>query len=156
MAEPNERAPRGSDWLALALLLGLLFGGAAAGQAVARALAPGSVVAEWIGFFMLPLALALGLQLWLGLWLLLALIGLARRPQRWSSALERSPRARSARGAWVFVPVAVGIGGMAGVLMAVTAAAPAALLVCPLAGLLYGLTTWSLARSGWLRLPKHE
>jgi hypothetical protein len=56
--------PRRSTKAIVVTLIGTTFGGALTGLALAWLLAPGSAVAQFVGFMMLPLVLGFGFKLW--------------------------------------------------------------------------------------------
>lgn len=56
--------PRRSTKAIVVTLIATAFGGGLAGLALARLLAPGSAVAQFVGFMMLPLVLGFGFKLW--------------------------------------------------------------------------------------------
>jgi hypothetical protein len=59
-----EIPPQRSTKAIIATLVATAFGGALAGVGLAWLLAPGSAVAQFVGFMMLPLVLGFGFQLW--------------------------------------------------------------------------------------------
>lgn len=56
--------PRRSTKAIISALVATAFGGAGAGLALAWILAPGSAIAQFVGFIMLPLVLGFGFKLW--------------------------------------------------------------------------------------------
>jgi hypothetical protein len=148
---------RRSPWSVAITFFGLFLGGAATGLGLARVLAPGSWWAEAVSVFAFPVAFAVSLQAWFGLALLsliprligFVVAGDARRPR----PLAPAP----IPGAIVFVPVASGIGAVAGLLAGWLSTTTSAWVVAPVywvIGTLYGLLAWRLARAGFLMPPE--
>jgi hypothetical protein len=129
-------------------LLALLVGGAVAGPALARSVAPGSAVAEFVSFLVLPFSLLLGLMLWLGVaTLALLLTSGLRRPKR----VPDAPRMR--RGGFVFVPVSVVLSGSVGIFVGVLPSSTSfigAFLGYQMLGTFFGILAWQLAQRGHL------
>ena len=152
MESPRSRSP-----LSIALTFFALFaGGIAAGVALAWTFAPGSQWAEAVSAFAFPLAFAFGLQAWFGL----ALVGLfAQVTRRLIGRAAPPPRPShvSIPGSVAFVPIASGIGALAGLVVGWLSPTRSVWLVGPvywLLGTLYGLLAWRLARAGFLVPPE--
>jgi hypothetical protein len=148
--------PASRTALSVALTFAALFvGGAGVGVALADVLAPDSEWAEAVSAFALPLAFILGFQAWLGLALLGMFAHAARRlTGRPATAAPIQPRIP---GAIVFVPIASGTGGAAGLIVAWLSSSRSAWLVLPAywaVGTLYGVLVWRLARAGFLVPPE--
>jgi hypothetical protein len=124
------------------------------GLARASAVAPGSIVANIVGFFALPLAFVTGLQAWYGLALFLALFQLVSR--RASSSREIRVRPAVPGGSFVFLPLSAGAGAIAGAilgLVSTTRSGWLAWLVYWVIGTIHGTIAWRLARAGVLIPP---
>ncbi|MGR9101453.1 MAG: hypothetical protein ACU826_12900 [Gammaproteobacteria bacterium] len=153
-------APRRPLWSMLALLSLALFGGGEAGLFLAASLAPDSDVAAFFSFLMLPAALIAGFYGWLGL-ALLSGVG------RWVAGdFRRRPVDPGAErgqivpdGSWAFVPAAAGFASVGGLLAGLLSATQSFLVVVGLyclAGTLYGVALWRLARAGYLPFPDSD
>jgi hypothetical protein len=163
------RAPGGSAralgsgpsvWAQVAATFGVFFGGAGAGIALARVVAPGSDVAQFVAFLVLPLALATGFQLWLGAAIVLLLPRLVRaiRRREWRADVvtpaEEIHDVPPGHGA--FVVTGTGWGAAAGLIVGFLPSASsfiAAAGAFVALGLGYGLLTRALARRGLLSFP---
>jgi hypothetical protein len=163
MTNPQERPIR-----LMLSILGAFGSGPFLGIGLARLLAPGSFVAESIGMFAFPLAFIVGLQAWLGLAIFAAIVGLGRRllskqPWRWTTpGVVGVPP-----GSFVFVPLSVGAGLLAGLVVGLVSDTHALLTVgrrcgsilwrCGLAARTIGVPAVSGARgmtsSEWDLLP---
>ncbi len=141
------------------ITLGLFFGGGVGGVCLATYLAPDSIISSFVGLLALPLAFLTGMQFWLGFALLSALVYGIRR------FLGRTIEPPSAMagdrgvppGSYAFLLTSLVASVASGVVMAVVATRLgffATLLTYLLVGLLYGLTCWLLARSGFLPFPE--
>ena len=149
----------------LGLLAGLLFGGMAIGLAIALGPGGGSVGAIVIGFFSLPLCFGLGMSAWRGVAGAWMIGGLARAliRSRGDEATFRKETVAHLRstggtlpGTWVFVPIALVVGALAGVAMAIAAngdrlLAGGSMLAASVA---YGIILRRLARRGLLPLSE--
>jgi hypothetical protein len=139
-------------------MLGAFGSGPLLGTGLACLLAPDSFVAEGIGMFAFPLAFVLGLQAWLGLAIFSAVLHAGRR--LFSKQLRRSLTGSSVvvpPGSFVFVPLSVGAGLLAGIVVGLvsdTHALLTSVLLFVAAGALYGAVVWQLARSGYLPFPE--
>ena len=149
----------GSDQPVLATIAafaGLFFGGGAVGDWLARTLAPGSWVAEAVSVFALPLAFAMGLQAWYGLALLGLVPHLVRLVLR-PGTPARMKRPVSLPGAWVFLPLSVSFGAIAGVVAGLASPTHPVWIVAPIylsVGTVHGVVAWRLARRGILMPPE--
>ena len=137
-----------------------MFGGALLGETLSLSLAPGSTFASFVSFAMLPLAFVLGIHLWVGLALVKALWWLAGRFVQWIRRRHSVPGdARPSPvepyvppGSFVFVPVSVGLAGLAGVCVGLVSRVGFILTVSTYVfiGALYGASAWLLARAGYV------
>jgi hypothetical protein len=137
-------------------MLGVFGSGPLLGIGLARLLAPGSFVAESIGMFAFPLAFVVGLQAWLGFAIFAAVAGFGRRLLSKKLAQHTGPSA-APPGSFVFVPLSVGAGLLAGIvvgLVSETHALMTSVLLYVAAGIVYGSVVWQLARSGYLPFPE--
>jgi hypothetical protein len=140
----------------LVTVLGMFFGGAGVGLLLAEWLAPSAAIASLVSFLMLPAAMIAGFHAWLGAAILLSVPRLARR------LIDPSGRTTEdclvPPGAWAFLPIGSGAGGLGGLLTGLLS--PASVLVTVpiywLAGTAYGFGLWRLARSGHLPFPDPE
>jgi hypothetical protein len=151
---------RPSPWAQLVVTMVVFFGGAVAGTALAGFVAPGSDVAQFVAFLVLPLALGTGFQLWLGAALVLLLPRLVRaiRRREWRGDGETPiddvhfvPPGHAAfvvTGAGWSLAAGVAIGLLPSATSFVGAAGAFAAL-----GLGYGLLARALARAGLLPFP---
>lgn len=149
--------PTRSPLSVAAAFLGLFAGGAAAGAGLARLLAPGSWWAGALSVFAFPVAFALGLQSWFYLALLGAVPRVARLLFRGGAGPVRPLVKAPIPGASAFVPIASGIGGAVGLVvgwLSNTHSVWLVTLVYWVAGTLYGLLAWRLARAGLLMPPE--
>ena len=140
----------------IAAFVGLFLGPAAVGDGLARTLAPGSWVAEAASVFALPLAFAMGLQAWYGLALLGLIPHLARLVFRPGTPV-RTRRPVSLPGAWVFLPLSVAFGAIAGVVAGLASPTHPVWIVAPIylaVGSLHGAVACRLARRGILMPPE--
>lgn len=136
----------------LGAFFGLFIGGGAAGTGLASLLAPGSVWAEAVGLFAFPLAFVFGMQAWFGLALLSVV---PRLLGFWRS--RPAPLYPSVPGSIAFVPIASAHGAVAGLVSGWLSSAYPFWVVAPaywLAGTLYGVLAWRLARAGFLMPPE--
>jgi hypothetical protein len=149
----NARSPLG----VVAAFFGLFIGGAVVGVWLARVLAPGSWWAEALSGFALPVAFAMGLQAWYGLALLGVALRLLSLLFRGNVSEGRPPANPRIPGAFVFLPIASGIGAVVGLLVGLLSASHSVWVVTPIywaVGTLHGLLAWRLARSGFLMPPE--
>jgi hypothetical protein len=138
----------------------LFMGAPIPGLVLSQSLAPSSGVAGLVSFVMFPLAFVLGAHLWLGFVLLAALwrlVGkfvrwLARRPPRPDDRPPTPAGPQVPPGSFVFVPVSVGLSGLAGVCVGFLSPAGFILTVGAYVflGMLYGVAVWLLARAGYV------
>jgi hypothetical protein len=139
-------------------MLGAFGSGPLLGIGLARLLASGSFLAESIGMFAFPLAFVVGLQAWLGFAIFAAVAGFGRRLFSKQPAQHTRPSATAAPpGSFVFVPLSVGAGLLAGLvvgLVSETHALMTSVLLYVAAGTFYGGVVWQLARSGYLPFPE--
>ena len=141
----------------IAALFGLFLGGGAIGLVLASTFAPGSMVANAVSFFALPLAFAVGLQMWYGLALLHAvvrLLGMRRTPH---VPRENRTRASGLAGSFVFLPLSSAAGATAGAVVGLLPTARSGLLawlVYWAVGTIHGMLAWRLARAGVLMPPE--
>ena len=152
MSTPQS-APPPSVALQVVALAVLFLGGGVAGDWLATRLAPDSFVARFFGLFALPLAFASGLQSWVGFAIAIALW---RTITRGPATPEERRAQRVPSGSIVFVPIAVGFGGAAGLMIGLLGSAVGLLLtlgVYLLLGLGYGTACWLCARAGYLPFP---
>lgn len=153
MADPTSRS-----WLVTVPTLGALFlGGCWLGLALAEWAAPGSILATFAGFFMLPAAFLAGFQLWLGVaifWAILKLLKwLVKRDRPFDGG---GYEARVPPGSWVFVLTSLLSSAICGFLVALTASQMSFLATLGLflgVGFAYGVGCWLLARNGYLPFP---
>ena len=149
----------------LLVLAGLLFGGMGVGVLLAQILAPGSLLAEAVGFLVLPLCLGAGMSAWHAAATaavsrrLLGSIFQAARGKDLHEAVEENLsdlRGQQIPGTGVFLPssflISAGAGALIGVLPA-SIGFLAAFAVLTLTGLCYGVLLRHLARAGILPLP---
>jgi hypothetical protein len=141
--------------LQVAALAVLFLGGGVVGDRLATWLAPDSFVARFFGLFVLPMAFASGLQSWVGFAIALALWRTVTRgpmtPEQRNVELAIPP------GSIVFVPIAVGFAGVAGLLIGLLGSTFGILVTVSLyvlLGLGYGTACWLCARSGYLPFPQ--
>lgn len=150
-------------WAQFLTLAVMLFGGALAGSGVERAVAPESDVAHLVGFVLLPLSLGLGLVAWF--YLALAITGgriasawaRNRRGFREAVAASADPEAPTLPGTGVFVPIAIGICAVGGVIVAILPGGDSFLLTVAAhvtLGAAYGLAARALALRRYLTLPE--
>lgn len=139
----------------MVLFLGSGIGGAWLG----RHMAPGSVVANLLGFLMLPMAFLVGMQLWMGAAILAWLVRLVfRRPRPPSTIMASMPRegaGETRSGAWVFVVVCPLFTLPAGLVTGWLSESYRILPVLGLyaaVGLLFGIAVWQLAKRGYIDL----
>jgi hypothetical protein len=166
--EPGGRGTIRQIASALALLGALFFGGIAVGMAIALTVGGGSTGAIAVGFVALPLAFGLALGAWralLGAWVIAALAKSALRSggdeERFRDEMMgamggvRGGGSVVLPGTWVFIPITLLVGAVAGLLMAVVAegsgGVAGVLLFGASAGL--GLLMRRLARTGRLLIP---
>ena len=125
--EPGRRSTIRQIASVAALLGGLFFGGLAVGVAIAVTLGGGSAGAILVGFVTLPLAFGLALGAWralLGAWVIAALAKSALRSggdeERFRDEMVgalggiRAGGPVVLPGAWVFIPITLGVGGGGG------------------------------------------
>jgi len=147
------------------LLFVLFIGGMELGLLLAEWLAPGSWLAKAAGMFMLPLSLGLGMTAWYTIATTVILSKLAMKFARRPDADFRAAAVDTLRetvrkvppGAFIFLPISLGVCFVAGVLMGLSPHARSLLLsvaVCTLLGAAYGATCWLLARGGHLPIPE--
>ena len=138
----------------------LVAGGAGVGALLARVAGDGSTGALTAGAVTLPIALGIGVGAWGGLakaWIVAKLWGALRRPE-----IAQDPKAAIAAqfaelrdggplpGAWVFLPVSLGVGAVGGFVVALASGGGVvgATAVYALAGGVFGVVTTRLARRG--------
>jgi len=133
------------------VLSGSLFlGGALGGVALTAALAPGSALSMLIGLCTLPFAFLTGM----GLWLVMALPSDIKGSfGRQGSGINPGAQSPARPGAIALLFTALGSSAIAGLALAFLSGWPAIVFLMILAGLVYGVTCWLLARAGWLAYP---
>lgn len=149
---PGESRP----WLTIGVTAVMFLGGAPAGLALARWFAPGSPVAEFVAFLVLPLSFVCALVLWQGFTLLVLLLkliagGLKKRTQPQEAvALLRRKAALMIPVPVVFcVPAGLIVGWLGDGVLAAMGGFSAV-------GLIYGLGLYALAQKDLLPLLEPE
>ena len=158
-AQADRHAVQRPGSITVPVVLVLFLGGGAVGTALANALAPGSIVAAFFGFFMLPAAFIGGFYAWIGLALLNAIGHLIRRWRGREAAAAPIPRAHEKvvpPGSIAFLLTSLVSTTMAGFVIGFLSSewslmSAWALIVGVGAG--YGVLCWLLARSGFLPFP---
>ena len=157
-ASAGIRFPRGSPLLSFFLIALLFLGGGVFGVELAEIMAPDSILAQFVGLFLLPLSFAIGMQLWLGFALLMAIGHLIVYVFRKKKSVSQQPATpfTAPPGAFVFLPVSLFLSVAAGILTAIVSSLNFFLVffvyIC--VGAIYGTVVWMIARSGYLPLPE--
>lgn len=152
--------PTRSPALVLASVVASFAGGPALGAFVAHWSAPGSELAQVVSPLAFALAFAGGLMLWFGIGALSVVHGALRRGLRGRGNRRRPSRPATQRippGYGVFLPVALGLGLLAGVIGGLVPQAASFWLSCAAhlaAGAAYGSALRALARHGYLPFPE--
>lgn len=150
-----QQRPLGLRFVTLAMAL---FGGAGIGLLLAAWLAPGSLLALFFSFLLLPAALVVGFHIWVGFAVLLLVRHLIKRVARPSPTL--APRGHVIPpGAWSFIPVGSCLGLLGGALIGLllsNGSAPNVTLAWWIVGTAYGGALWHLARAGYLPFPESD
>jgi hypothetical protein len=148
-ALPVDPPPR-SPWLQALALAVMFLGSGLGGTLLVTTIAPGSFLAAFAGAFAFPLAFGLGMPCWLGLALATALWGRVRHGPRKARPHEIPG------GSIAFVPVSIGLAGVAGLVVGLSGSrigAVATLALYLLLGTVHGVACWQLARRGYLPFP---
>ena len=141
-----------SPWVTAPIFFGLFFGGGYVGIELSHGVAPGSAIAEFVSFLMLPAAFVIGIVAWAGA----SILSVVRRLVRLGLKSDR-PKIAIPPGSFAFVPAALltslSAGAVAGVLSSRLGSGWVLGLYAGL-GLVYGVACWMLARSGFLPFPR--
>jgi hypothetical protein len=102
---------------------------------------------------MLPFSLIIGMQLWLGFAIISALLSLIKQLLIHKRLMRRATREPPA-GGWAFIPVALSVCGIVGVIISLISGRIFLVwIVYTITGLAYGVMLWQLARRGYLPFP---
>lgn len=144
-------------WIAASVFFGLFFGGGLAGSQVARLVAPGSGVAELVSFLALPAGFVTGLVGWAGAAAPAAVRRLAGLARTGGRPLAPGQAGAVPPGSFAFVPAALGMSMLAGVVVAAVGVPETLVRVVGLytaLGAVYGVGCWRLGRAGYLLFPR--
>lgn len=157
MTKPEAPALERSPLVQLVTVFASFAAGPLVGGGLAAWLAPGSILADVVGTFALPLAWIGGMVAWVGL----AIVVLVLRLVGWLLGSRDRERVRAPQippGHGTFVAIAGGLSVIAGIVTGIARDGSffEALMVWTGVGLAYGMALRWLASNGYLPFPEGE
>ena len=152
-------APQRNPWLVFAASASCLVGGPILGSLVATFGAPASAIAQWLSPLAFVLAFVLGELIWFGLGVVSVVAGgVARRLRGRLRSDAPDPNAELIPpGYRAFLPVSILLGGLAGLVAAVTQDAGSGWPIAAAhvaAGFAYGASLRAAAHHGYVPFPE--
>lgn len=155
MSSADNKPPWQKHPLLCFLTLAVLFvGGAGLGVSLAEWRAPGSILAQFLAFFVFPISFISAFSLWRGFAIISALVLLA---VRWRSraALAADLEESILRRAFVMIPAPLAFATPCGLIVGLLGGTPVSTTLLFLgAGLAYGLALYFAGRHGMIPLAE--